>query len=599
MNGLISWWARNNVAANLLMIAIMIAGALAFLRLEREVFPSADFNGASINVAWPGASPLEIEEQVILRIEEAIADIDGVRHIDSRALEGAATINVEGLDTIDITQFLNEIKNRIDGISTLPQDTFPPVVSQWRNENGAIFMAVYGDYSERELNRLARSLRDEVSQLPNSSPIVELWGELKEEVSIEVSEEALRRYGLTFDDVAQAIRGSSLNIAAGQVRTETGNIQVAARALADTQEEFEAIVVRQLPGGSVLRVRDVATVVDGFEDRKQKREMNGRPSISIAVQAPETSNIVKLSESVNNWVAEKNEELGEQGELIVWFDTADLYFGRMELVSSNAVIGLILVLIVLLLFLRPTVAFWVSVGIAVSFAGAFIFMPATSVSLNMLSLFAFLLVIGVVVDDAIIVGESIHNKTEEGDSGSHAAIIGAQLVAKPVFFAVLTTMIAFLPWLFISGGTSQFTRHITLTVIFALTFSLVESFFILPAHLAHMKKQNKEGVYYRLQGFFAEGLVNFAETVYQPIIKLALRLRYFTVAGFLVAFAISTALLAQGWIAFKFMPEVQGTFISLTVRLPEGAAFSRSLQIFDEVKAAAARLKEDKGQVDG
>ena len=599
MNGIITWWARNNVAANLLMIACIIGGAIAFLRLEREVFPSADFNGATVSVAWPGASPREIEEQIILRIEEAVADIDGVEHIDATAREGAATINVEGEDTIDATRFLNDIKNRIDGISTLPQDAFPPVVAQWRNEGGAVYMAVYGDLTERELNRLARDLRDDVAQLPDGSPLVNLWGQSREEVSIEVSEEALRRYGLTFDDVARAIRGSSLNIAAGQVRTETGNIQVAARALADTEAEFGRIVVRQNPDGSILRVRDVAEVVDGFEDRKQKRELNGKPSISIAVNAPEKLNIVKLSKAVNGWVAEKNEELAGKAEIYVWFDTADLYFARMELVSSNGLIGLLLVTIILLLFLRPAVAFWVGVGIAVSFAGAFIFMPVTGVSLNMLSLFAFLLVIGVVVDDAIIVGESIHNQTEEGHTGVDAAILGTQLVAKPVLFAVLTTMIAFLPWLFMSGGTAQFTKHITLTVIFALAFSLIESFFILPSHLSHMKKQNREGVYYRLQGVFADGLLTVARTVYGPLIRLALRFRYFTVAGFIVAFATATALLAQGWISFKFMPEVQGTFISMTVRLPEGAAFSRSLQIFDEVEAAAERLKQTKGQVDG
>lgn len=599
MSGLIAWWARNGVAANLLMIAIIIAGVLAFFRLEREVFPSADFNGATVSVAWPGASPLEIEEQIILRIEEAVADIDGVKHIDSTAREGSAILNIEGIDTIDATRFLNDIKNRIDGISTLPQDAFPPVVSQWRNDNGAVYMALYGDLTERELNRLARDLRDEVAQIPNGSPLVNLWGEMREEVSIEVSEEALRRYGLTFDDVANAIRGSSLNIAAGQVRTETGNIQVAARALADTEEEFSRIVIRQNADGSVLRVSDVARVVDGFEDRKMKRQMNGQPSISIAVDAPETLNIVKLSAAVNKWVEEKNEELGGAAEIFVWFDTADLYFARMNLVSSNAMIGLVLVLIILLLFLRPAVAFWVSVGIAVSFAGAFIFMPMTGVSLNMLSLFAFLLVIGVVVDDAIIVGENIHNETEEGVSGADAAVLGAQLVAKPVFFAVLTTMIAFMPWLFMSGGTAQFTKHITLTIVFALTFSLVESFFILPAHLSHMKRQDKKGVYYRMQKVFAEGLMDFARNVYQPIIKAALRFRYFTVAGFIVAFAVATALLAQGWISFKFMPEVQGTFISMNVRLPEGASFNRSLQIFDEVEAAADRLTEAKGQVKG
>lgn len=599
MNGLIAWWARNSIAANLLMVTILVAGFFAFTKLEREVNPSATFSGANIRVAWPGASPQEIEEQIVLRIEEAISGIDGIRHIDSTALEGSASLNVEADERTDMTRFLTEVKNRVDGISTLPQDSFPPIVSQWRNNEGALYMAVYGDMPDRELGRLARSLRDELARLPNGSPVVNLWGAPREEVSIEVSEEALRRYGLTFDDVARAIRGSSLNIAGGQIRTETGSVQVAARNLADSQEEFERIVVRQMPDGSIIRVRDVATVVDGLEDRRFIRQVNGKPSISMAVMTPDRVNITQLSKAVNDWVEKKNAEMGDTAQIFVWFDTADIYRGFMGIVSGNALIGLVLVLIVLMLFLRPAVALWVAVGLVISFTGAFILMPLTDVTLNTLSLFAFLLVIGVVVDDAIIVGESIHNTVEEGGKGLDAAIVGTQLVAKPVLFAVLTTMIAFSPWLFIGGGAAQFTRHISLTIVYALAFSLIEAFLILPAHLSHLKEQNKDGVYYRLQRGFSEGLTNFADKVYRPAIKFALRRRYFTVAAFIGFFSLSVALMAQGWISFKFMPEVQGTFISLNVRLPEGAPFSRSRQIFEEVEIAADKLKEKLGQTRG
>ncbi len=599
MNGSIAWWARNPIAANLLLLAIIIAGAMAYFQIEREVFPSADFNGATVSVAWPGASPQEIEEQIILRIEEAISGIDGIKHIESTAQENSASINIEGLDEGDATKLLNDVKNRVDGISTLPRDSFPPVVSQWRNQNGAVFMALYGDMEERELTRLARDIKDELAQLPNGSPLVDLWGARQEEVSVEISEEALRRYGLTFDDVARAIRGSSLNLAAGQVKTDTGNIQVAARALADSEEEFSEIIVRQLADGSVIRVRDVATVVDGFEDRKQKREFNGKPSISIAVQAPETLNIVELSKAVTEWVEKKNTELAGKAEIYIWFNTADIYFGRMDLVGGNAISGLVLVLIILVLFLRPAVAFWATIGIPVALAGAFIFMPASGVSLNILSLFGFLLVVGIVVDDAIVVGESIHSQAEEGRGGIDGAILGTQLVAKPVLYAVLTTIIAFLPWLFVGGGASQFTKHISFTVIFALAFSLVEAFFILPSHLAHLKEEDKSGHLHRMQSFFADGLLSFAQSTVKPLIGLALRLRYFTAAIFIVAFMFSFALLQQGWVAFKFEPEVQGTFVSLNVRLPEGAPYSRSLEIFDDVTRAGDALKKELGKVDG
>ena len=596
MTGIVSWWAKNSVAANLLMIACLVSGFLAFNSLERELDPSADFTGATISVIWQGASPREVEEQIVLRIEEAIAGIDGIEHIDSTAREGRATISVEGDQDMDATKFLNEIKNRVDGISTLPNDAFSPVVSQWSNFSPGMFMALYGDLSKRELNRLARDVRDEISQLPGGSPLVNIWGAEREEVSIEVSETSLRRFGLTFDDVALAIRGSSINLAGGQVRTETGNLQIAARSLADSEEEFERIVIRQNPDGSVIRVGDVANVVDGFEDRKQIRTVDGKPSISFAIQLPEVGNVSELSAALNGYIEKKNAEFDGRAELFPWFDAADPFNAQLGLVSSNAFIGLVLVLIILMLFLRPAVAFWVAIGIAVAFAGAFIFMPMTGVSLNFLSIFGFLLVIGVVVDDAIIVGESIHNRVEEdGKGGPESAIIGTQLVIKPVFFAVLTTIIAFAPWMFVGGGAAQFTRQISLTITFALIFSLVEAFFILPAHLSHLKPQNKQGVYYRLQRVFSEGIVDFARSVYQPIIKLALRFRYFTVATFVIAFAFSAALLAQGWIGFKFMPEIQGTFISLNVRLPEGSSFNRTKEIYEEVSVAANKMKDSLG----
>ena len=595
MQGLISWWARNSIAANLLMMTCFIAGTLSFLQLERELDPSATFSGANVTVAWPGASPQEIEEQIILRIEEALDGLDGLEHIDSTAREGSARVSVEGNDDVDQTRFLNEIKNRVDGISTFPADTFPPIVSQWRNQSPGAFMALSGDLSPKELSRLARKVRDELTQIPNGSSLVNLFGVASEEVSIEVSEEALRRYSLTFDDVARAIRGSSLNLAGGQVRTQTGNLQIAARSLANTEQEFERIVIRQNSDGSVIRVRDVATVIDGFEERFQIRQVDGQNAISIGVFAPENGNVTTLSKAINNYVERKNEELDGSASLFIWFDAAEPFNGQLGLVASNALIGLGLVLIILMLFLRPAVAFWVSIGIAIAFAGAFILMPMAGVTLNFLSIFGFLLVIGVVVDDAIIVGESIHNRVEEGDKGVDASIIGTQLVFKPVFFAVITTMIAFSPWLFIGGGAAQFTRQISLTIIFALTFSLVEAFLILPAHLSHMKPQNKDGFYYRLQRGFAEGILSFADAFYRPLIKLALKLRYFTVAGFVVGFMVAVAILAQGWVSFKFMPEIQGTFLSIDVRLPEGSSIKRTEEIFEEVSRAGEDLRKQLG----
>jgi len=595
MQGLIGWWARNSVAANLLMFACVVIGLFAFRDINREVFPSAKVPFVDISVTWLGADPQQVEEQIVLRIEEAIDNLDGVKNISSTAREGRANVTVEADTDADVTTLLNELKNRIDSISTFPQDAFRPTVQQIQAEERTHLIAITGDISERELNRLAGRLRDEVTQIPNGPSRAVLFGGRNEEVSIEVSEAALRGFGLTFSDVAQAIRGRSINQSSGTVQTETGDVQIAARGLADTQAEFESIIIRQTPNGGLVRVRDVATVIDGFEDRNSRRQLNGKPAILINVIAPTNLNIVKLSNSLEEWLEEKNAELNPEVALSIIDDRSDIYFARMKTVSSNALVGLFLVLIVLMLFLRPTVAFWVAVGIGVSFMGAFIFLPAVGVSLNILSLFAFLLVIGVVVDDAIIVGESIHNQVEAGKRDLDAALVGTQLVIKPVFFAVLTTMIAFAPWLFVSGGTSEFTKHISWTIIFALTFSLIESFLILPAHLAHMKPQNKDGWYYQVQRVFSDGIVTFAETVYVPILTTLLKARGRTVAFFLGAFAISISLWSFGYIKTSFFPSIEAPVLDINVRMVEGTSFTRTLQVYEKLLDAANKTQADYG----
>ena len=588
---MIEWWAKNSVAANLLMAACLIAGCIAYFQVERELDPSITFNEADISVAWPGASPQEIEQQIILRIEEAVSDVNGIKRIASSAREGIALIDVEGFDDVDKDRFLNDVKTRLDGVANLPRDAEAPVVVQDTNSKSAMFIALYGDLDPKALSRLAREIRNELSALPQGSPLVDIWRAPQEEVSIEVSENSLRRFGLTFDDVANAVRNSSVNASSGQVRTETGNVQLAARNLADNEQEFANIIIRQNNDGGVIHIADVAVVSDGFEEPGAVRIFNNKPSLSLAVRSPEVSNIDALSAAVRAYVEQKNRELGDRASLYIWYDAAKPFHGQLNLVAANAIYGIALVLVVLALFLRPMVALWVSAGVIVAFAGAFIFMPAAGVSLNFLSIFGFLLVIGVVVDDAIIVGESIHKRVEAGQTGAAAATAGAQAVSKPVFFAVLTTMTAFAPWLFISGTSAQFAVHMCLTVIFALTFSLIESFLILPAHLAHMKPRNTQSRFYKFQDKFSRSLVVVAQKIYQPIVRVALRARYKTIAIFISAFAFAVALMAQGWVPFNFQPEIQDSFISAVVTLPEDTSEARSEQVFNAVNAAAARLQ--------
>ncbi|MEO1042272.1 MAG: efflux RND transporter permease subunit, partial [Pseudomonadota bacterium] len=592
MNGLIAWWARNTVAANLLMALILITGVMVMqTKLSREAFPSISREVAEVYVSWPGASPVEVEEQILLRIEEEIADIADIDEMTATAREGAAEMSITMLQGADFDAFLAEVKARVDGVSNLPQDSFPPIVRRARSEGELAFIVLSGDIDQKALNRLAREYRNELASLPGGSPLVEADGLRTEEVSIEVTERSLRQYGLTFTDVSNAIRGTSVNLSMGEVRTETGNIPLASRNLADTESQFGSIVIRQNRDGSTIRVRDVATVIDGFPDQNYRYEINGNPGVSLTIFQPKNSNIVSLNAVIEEWVAAKQDELPEGVQMQLQFSFIELYEGRLSLVTSNALSGLFLVLIILMLFLRPTVAFWVAAGIGVSFIGTFVFFPMVGVSLNMLSLFGLLLVIGIVVDDALVVGESINRQVELGKRGLEAAVIGTQIVAKPVVFAVLTTMLAFSPFIFIGGEFGAFLESISWTILFALTFSLIESFLILPAHLAHLKPQSDKGIL-RYQKKLADQLVLFADQVYRPLIKLALRFRYHTVVGFIGFFALSVALLTQGWVKFAFFPDVENPFLITQISMQEGTSWNRQLQVYEQVQAADKRLAE-------
>jgi len=594
MERLIAWWARNTVAANLVMIGIFVAGIIGFNSMEREMDPQVKFPGLEINISWPGAQPQEVEEQIVARIEEAVRDMDAIEWVRSTSGEGFASINILAESQVDFAQFMNDVKVRVDSITSLPRDIEQPRVTQWVNRNEYMRVAVSGDIGERELRRLAEQLRREVAVLP-AITVVELFGVRSEEVTIEVSEEALRRYSLSFSDVADAIRSNSINQSSGAVRTEVGTYQLKVRNQADTEAEFAQIIVRQTPEGGTIRVGDVAKVIDGFEDSPILATLNGEPAVLIQVMSTELMDIVTASESVRGWIEKRRATLPAGASLTLWTDNAEDFKSRMDTILSSAGMGLLLVMGVLLLTLRPKVAFWVAVGIATSYLGAFVFLPSVDVSLNMLSTFAFLLVLGIVVDDAIVVGEGIHGKEKETNGGVQAAISGTMLVAKPVIFGVVTTIIAFLPWLFLDGGTSDFTRHITWVVVLALAFSLIESLFILPAHLSNMhpRDMSRTGRFGRFQKGVAESITRFAQKHYRRIGGWAVERRYLTVALFAAALMVGFALFGTGWVKKSFMPDIESDQIIINVVMPEGAPYSRALQVLAQMQAAQEKLEAE------
>ena len=592
MERLISWWTNNIIAANLLMFGILLAGILGFNAMERETFPSFEPAQVQVEVMWPGAAPQEVEEQVIIRIEEALSGMDNVYRIYSTAAEGFGQLDIQTYANVDLDEFLNEVKNIVDSVNALPRDMENPRVKRTIYRNEIFRVAVHGEgMDERALKNLAEDIRDEVAALPWVS-IVELFGTRREEVTVEVSEEALRKYNMSFAEVAAAIRSSSINLSTGRIRTETGDVLLRARNQANTEAEFSSIVIRQTDSGAIIRVSDVATVVDGFEDEEILATMNGEPAVLVQVMSTDHMQIVKTSDAIRQWMAERQKTLPEGVNLSIWFDQADTYKSRMNTISESAVLGLLLVFLVLFLSLRPKVALWVTGGIAVAFMGTFAMLPASGVSLNILSTFAFLLVLGIVVDDAIVVGESIYEHSHR-HKGPNAAIQGAYAVSKPVIFAVLTTMVAFAPWFFLSGEDAQVTRQLSIVITAALTISLIEAFFILPAHLRDLKHREKLSRFAQWQKNIERSIVSFANNTYSKWVSMALQFRYITVSGFLALFIISFGVFNHGWVKFSFMPEVEAELIYLNVTLPTGTPYSRALEVLDQLQRAELELIDE------
>ncbi|HEY7775792.1 MAG TPA: efflux RND transporter permease subunit, partial [Kineobactrum sp.] len=541
---------------------------------------------------WPGAAPQEVEEQIIIRIEESLKDLDNVKRISATAAEGQASLNVATYPDVDINEFLNDVKNRVDGITALPRDSEPPKVARAQFREEMIRIAVHGEVGERELTRLAEGLRNEVAALPYVST-VDLFGVRREEVTVELSEESMRRYDLSFDEVAAAIRASSINLSSGQVRTATGDVRLRARNLADNSAEFANIVLRQTSDGAIVRIGDVARIDDGYEENDILATMNGEPAVLIQILSTDNMQVVQASDAVKAWMEEARPGLPKGVELTLWFDTADIYKSRMSTIGNSAVMGLLLVFLVLILSLRPKVALWVTGGIAVAFLGTFSLLPANDVSLNIMSTFAFLLVLGIVVDDAIVVGESIHHHAQLGGDSVDAAVKGAQAVARPVVFAVLTTMIAFAPWFFLDIEGSEMTRQFSIVITEALTISLIETFFILPSHLRHLEHRPHLSGWRLRQKRIEESIVHFANTHYRRLLVRATRHRYLTSSLFVAAFIISLGVFTAGWVKFTFFPEVQDEQIYINVVMPSGAPYSRALAVLEQLQEAERQLIRD------
>ncbi|AFU99783.1 efflux RND transporter permease subunit [Simiduia agarivorans] len=597
MNSLIKWFSANPIAANLLMILVLIAGAMSLNGTDKEVFPGALVNQIEISMAYPGAGPREVEEQICIRIEEAVASLDGIKEITSVARQGTGSVVIEVASGYDTQRLLNNVKTKIDAINTFPVDAERPLVNERLFTSELMSLAMYGDVDERLLKDTSQWVRDEISVLPGVS-LVEVDATRTDEVAVEIRENALRRYGLTFEQVVSAIQKTSVNLPAGVIKSSHGDIQIQARGQAYDGDAFGQTVVLSRPDGAAVLLRDVATITDGFSETDVIARYNGLPAVFVELYVTENPNVLQTSESVRQYLTGLPQRLPQGISVDISRDWSEVFSARLKLLSSNAVSGLLLVFVVLMLFLRPALAIWVCAGITVAFAGAMWLMPALGVSFNMLSLFAFLLILGIVVDDAIIVSESIYTRQQKGATGIASAQDGALKVAGPVFFAVVSTMIFFVPMLFIPNTLGDIVYPIPVIVISCLLFSLVESMLILPSHLAHLKPERAPGSKPALwlslaRQRCAEGLQHAASHWYGPFIRRCLHDVRLPIAGFFALFLVAMSIYGAGWIRQSFMPQVPSDFLHARIQLEEGVPFSRAQALLEKVEQAAAALKTD------
>ena len=596
MKNIIRWFILNTVAANLLMVFIIIAGIFTLSRLRMEVFPDITIPIINVSVIYPGASPEDIEESICVKVEEQVQGINGLKRITSSSNEGYGSINIEIENGYDIDEVKDEVKAQVDAITSFPDDAEKATIKSFDGQPEVITIAVHGNVDEVSLLNIAEKIRDEVSELPNITQT--RLGKKPREISIEVSEKTLQKYGISFDYIASKIRTSSMDVPGGAIETYDGEILIRSKGQAYTGDEFGIIPVLSLPDGSTVLLRDIAEIDDGFQDVEYDIKFNSEPALLIRVYRTGEQNALDIAEEVHKYIKKKNPLMPPGVSLTTMKDESVILKGRIELLTENAYLGLTLVLIVLALFLKPKLAAWVSLGIPISFMGGFWLLPLFDVSINMISLFTFILVLGIVVDDAIVVGENIHIHLKRGLSGVDAALEGAYQVAKPVIFAVLTTMVTFSPMILVEGATGKIWKIIPVVTIVVLLFSLIESLTILPAHLAHMnldenKKENKFLAWWsKIQLSIHNWLQRFIKNRYIPVLELALRNRGNTVAIAISIFILTVGLVASGFIRFNFFPPLEADIVIAGVEYPEGTPVSLTKSGLEQVEKSAYKLKD-------
>ena len=586
--GIIAWFAANSVAANLLMILIIVGGLITVGTIRKEMNPALELNTIQVRVPYLGAAPQEVEEGVILKIEDAIQDLVGIKRIRSRAVEGSGNVTVEVFPEADIDQLLADVKTRIDAISTFPALTEKPVIYKQEINNPVIMIALFGDLDKFGRKSLGNEIRDDLLRMPEVNNVI-FHGDRAYEISVEVSEQTLRQYGLTMSAISQAIKDSAVDMPGGTIKSDGGDILLRTKGQVYTGTGFSQIVLRTYADGTRLTLGDIANINDGFVESDSFSRFNGQPNSTLQVVSGSNQNEIRTAEVVKQYAEAKRATLPDGVHMETWIDLPRYLQGSLDRMTDNIINGALLVFVVLSLFLRMKVAFWVMVGLPICFLGALWFLPTWPVTINTMSLFGFIIVLGIVVDDAIIIGESAYTQIRSHGHSLDNVIKGAHRVAIPATFGVLTTIAAFAPMLFVGGIGGAFLEAMSFVVIMCLVFSLIESKLILPAHLVHAKipdideddlfhPQRKVGAFERVPRFFLKiqrhvqhGLQKLIHDIYRPWLERAVDNRGLTVTIFAAVLIVTFGLMTSGIARLVFFPEFEQDYIQVRMEMHAGS----------------------------
>jgi len=598
--GPISWMAGHSVTANLLMAVLLVGGIIFSLKIKKEVFPDFELDMVNITVPYPGASPEEIERGIILAIEEAILDLEGIKKLTSSAEEGVARVTAEIHEGEDIQAIGQDIKSEVDRITSFPEESEEPQVVIAKRKRFVVSLALYGNESERVLRELAEVVRDRFLQDPAITQ-VELVGVRALEISIEIPQNTLRTYNLTLGEVAQRIRQASVELPGGAIKSESGDIlvRIKDRRDYDYAREFASLPIVTTQDGTRVLLEDIAIIRDGFEETDNFATYNGKHAVLIEVYRVGDQTPTSVSQAVREQLAVINSQVLPKGvALESRYDRSDIYQQRMDLMLTNGYLGLSLVFVLLAIFLEARLAFWVSLGIPISFLGSFLILPVFGVSINLVSMFAFIVTLGIVVDDAIVVGENIYYHHQAGIPWFEAAVRGAREIAMPVTFSVLSNMVAFMPMFFVPGFMGKVFKQIPIVVICVFAISLIESLLILPAHLGHHKDRNRSGLFAWLhdsQQRFSRFFTRMVQTRYGPFLDRALHYRYVTLSIGLAVLVITAGYIKSGRMGFELFPKVESDYAKVTAVLPFGSAFQKTAKVQEKLVSVAQKVVEENG----